>query len=84
KFNLLRAVKNKEVTAMTGDGVNDIPALVEADAGLAMGSGSDAAKDASDIVLLDDNFKTIIGAVKQGRAVIANIKKMLFYVISTS
>ncbi len=84
KFNFLRAVKGKEITAMTGDGVNDIPALVEADAGLAMGSGSDAAKDASDIVLLDDNFKTILGAVKQGRAVIANIKKMLFYVISTS
>lgn len=84
KFNFLKAVKKKEITAMTGDGVNDIPALVEADAGLAMGSGSDAAKDASDIVLLDDNFKTILGAVKLGRAVIANIKKMLFYVISTS
>lgn len=83
KFNFLRAVKGTEITAMTGDGVNDIPALVEADAGLAMGSGSDAAKDSSDIVLLDDNFKTILAAVKQGRAVIANIKKMLFYVITT-
>lgn len=84
KFNFLKGVKDSEITAMTGDGVNDIPALVEADAGLAMGSGTDAAKDASDIVLLDDNFGTIISAVKVGRAVIANIRKMLFYLISTS
>lgn len=84
KFNFLKSVKSSEITAMTGDGVNDIPALVEADAGLAMGSGTDAAKDASDIVLLDDNFGTIIDAVRIGRAVIANIRKMLFYLISTS
>jgi Ca2+-transporting ATPase len=84
KFNFLKSVKKSEITAMTGDGVNDIPALVEADAGLAMGSGTDAAKDASDIVLLDDNFVTIIDAIRLGRAVIANIRKMLFYLISTS
>lgn len=84
KFNFLKSVKGHQITAMTGDGVNDIPALIEADAGLAMGSGTDAAKDASDIVLLDDNFKTIIDAVRLGRAVIANIRKMLFYLISTS
>lgn len=84
KFNFLKSVKSNEITAMTGDGVNDIPALVEADAGLAMGSGTDAAKDASDIVLLDDNFGTIISAVKVGRAVIANIRKMLSYLLTTS
>jgi len=84
KFNFLKSIKGTEITAMTGDGVNDIPALVEADAGLSMGSGTDAAKDASDIVLLDDNFATIIDAVRIGRAVVANIRKMLFYLISTS
>lgn len=83
KFNFLKSLHDSEVTAMTGDGVNDIPALVEADAGLAIGSGTDAAKDASDIVLLDDNFATIVETVRLGRSVIANIRKMVFYVIST-
>src|SRR5690606_1046245 len=66
KYALLKAVKQQHVTAMTGDGVNDIPALVQADAGLAMGSGSDATKDASDIVLVNSNFMTIVSAIRSG------------------
>lgn len=84
KYALLQATKGYEITAMTGDGVNDIPALVESDAGLAMGSGADAAKDASDIVLIDSNFHTIINAVRTGRTVLANIRKMVGYLLATS
>ncbi len=84
KYALLKATKHAEITAMTGDGVNDIPALVEADAGIAMGSGTDAAKDASDIVLMDNNFQTIVSAMKVGRTVLANIRKMLIYLLATS
>ena len=84
KYAFLKAIKGKEITAMTGDGVNDTPALVEADAGLSMGSGTDAAKDVSDIILMDDNFATIVKAIELGRTVIANIKKMLFYLLTTS
>ncbi len=84
KYALLKAIKKHEITAMTGDGVNDIPALVEADAGLAMGAGTDAAKDASDIVLINSNFQTIMNAVRVGRTVLANIRKMVVYLVGTN
>lgn len=84
KFRILKALKQTEITAMTGDGVNDVPALVNAHVGISMGSGSDIAKDASGVVLLDDNFATIIKAVAEGRKIFDNIRRMLFYLLSTS